>query len=353
MPTTAAKANPDAQARREVWLGFDDGFKNNKIAGPNGILYTTPTRVCRGTRGVVALAGDQANIGEFRIGATTYTAGQVEGVSTSFDQYPFSELSRVMAHHALYEAGYGGARIHVATGLPLRLYYQPGSGQVNDKHIADKKSNLLAPIELVGASPSYGEDSAPFEIVQHEVTPEGLMAYFHLLIAEHGDGNVRYNKDAAGKPMGFVDMGGRTTDLAVVSGGQVDLARSRSIDHGVLNVRQHLREAICRKYGLQSLSEAQVDAALTRKQVHVYGEPRDVADLVRAAKETELGIIRDQVHSIFGEGAELSQVLLFGGACVDFADLLNAQRWYPHQQIAEDPLYVNALGMYKYLRFIA
>lgn len=353
MPTTAVKVAPEPRAKPKVWLGFDDGFKNSKIAGAGGTVYSSPTRVCRGKKAVVALTGDQANIGEYRIGDTTYTAGQVEGVSTGFDQYPFSELSRVMAHHALHDAGYSGCRIHVATGLPLRLYYQPGTGDRDEKHIADKQRNLLGPIELLEPSPSYGERFEPFEIEQHEVTPEGLMAFFHLHLEERGEGNVHFDKEAARRPIGFIDMGGRTTDLAVVSDSKVDLARSRSIDNGALNVRQHLRTAICHKYGLQSLSETQVDVALTRQQVMVYGESRDVSDLVRAAMESELGIIRDQVHSVFGEGAELSQVLFFGGACLDFAEMLRARPWYPHQRIAENPLYVNALGMYKYIRYIA
>jgi len=354
MSTTAAQTTPSA--RPEVALGYDDGFRNNKVAGPNGAQYTTPSQVRRGPRNVVAMSGSGPDIGEFRIGETHYSAGHVDGESTHFDEYPHSELSRVMAFHTLYAAGYGGCRLRLATGLPIKLYYRAGTGEVNEDYVAKKKQNLHNAIDLVHASPTYGDTPEPFEVLSHEVLPEGLVAWFHLLIDERGDGpgaKPVYRKSLESEPVGFIDMGGRTTDLAVVVNGEVDLARSRSIEHGMINVRQRVREAICARYDLSKLSDQALEQALAAGKARIFGKSVDVADIIKSAKHTELEIIRDQVRTIFGAGAELSQVQIFGGAALDFRDLLTEQAWFRHQQMADNPLYVNAIGMYKFIRYVA
>ncbi|MGK9007660.1 plasmid segregation protein ParM domain-containing protein, partial [Citrobacter europaeus] len=42
---------------------------------------------------------------------------------TRFKDYPRSPLNRVLVHHALRVAGFGGKDVSIATGLPVSYYY--------------------------------------------------------------------------------------------------------------------------------------------------------------------------------------------------------------------------------------
>ena len=353
--SATVQRHPAAYKKSDVIipLGYDDGFNNTKIVGPNGVTFCIPNRVRRGAGNTLALGKRQANIAEFKIGNTIYSAGDVNGESTTFDDYPTSDLNRVASHHALYEAGYGGQKLKIASGLPIKLFYKGGKHTLNDTFIEQKKANLTGELKVLRGGPNYPADLEPFQIVKHEVTVEGLVAWFHILIEETGGGKFKFHKDRQKLPMGFVDMGGRTADLAVVCDGVVDMARSSSINRGMLDVRRLLRESIQSEYDLTEVSDNMVDIALTRQKIELYGSEQDVSGLVRDAKETVIGDIRDEARRRFGKGAELSEVTFFGGAYHDFESILKQEPWFPHQRAAEQPLFVNALGMYKYISYVA
>ena len=257
------------------------------------------------------------------------------------------------SHHALYEAGYAGKTLKIASGLPIKLFYKGGKHDLNQDFIEKKKANLSGELHLLKKGPNYPADLEPFQIVQHEVTVEGLVAWYHILIEEKGGTKIKFHKDRQQLPMGFVDLGGRTADLAVVCDGVVDLSRSSSINRGMLDVRRLLRESIQSEYNLTEVSDNVVDMALVHQQIELFGTKQDVESLVREAKETVIGDIRDEARRRFGKGAELSQVIFFGGAYHDFELIINQAPWFQHQRVADQPLYVNALGMYKYIRYIA
>jgi len=58
-----------------------------------------------------------------------------------------------------------------------------------------------------------------------------------------------------------------------------------------------------------------------------------------------------EANGYFGRGVDLSEVFIFGGAYHDFKEALNRVKWYPHQSTDENPEFVNARGMYKFMRY--
>ncbi|MFB3077039.1 MAG: plasmid stability protein StbA, partial [Lysobacterales bacterium] len=51
-----------------------------------------------------------------------------------------------------------------------------------------------------------------------------------------------------------------------------------------------------------------------------------------------------------GRGIELDKVLFVGGGAVALAD--HIADWFPNQLIAERPVFANARGMRKYLKYV-
>jgi len=337
-----------------IHLGFDDGNYNSKIAGPNGSLFCCTSRGRHGQARTVALGKKQPDIAEFKVGNKHFSAGDVNSESTMSDAYPVSELSRVISHHALYRAGFAGATLKIATGLPPRLFFKGDTVDPDEDYIKRKVDNLAGPCELVLASPEYPNTQMPFElnIVEHKVAAEGMVAYFHLLLEEMGGNTPKFHANRQFDPFGFIDFGGRTTDIVVVSSGAVDRARSKSIPHGMLEVREMVRSKIKETYGLRDLSDGSLDRAMVTGRVKIFNVDHDISEFIASAKSTVTSLIRDEVYRAFGDGSELSEVVFFGGACVDFEHELNTSPWFPHQRTADEPLYVNALGLYKFIKYI-
>ncbi len=351
MSANAAKKPSEAPV---ICLGFDDGNYNSKIAGPNGSLFCCPSRGRHGQARTVSLGKKQPDIAEFKVGNKHFSAGAVDSESTMSDVYPVSELSRVISHHALYRAGFAGATLKIATGLPPRLFFKGDTVDPDQDYIKRKIDNLVGPCELLIASPEYPDTKKPFEltIVEHQVAAEGMVAYFHLLLEEMGGNTTKFHADRQYDPFGFIDFGGRTTDIVVVSNGAVDRARSKSIPHGMLEVREMVRSKIKEAYSLRDFSDAALDRAMTTGKARLFNVDHDVSEFIVSAKATVTSLIRDEVYRAFGDGSELSEVVSFGGACVDFERELRASPWFRHQRTADQPLYVNALGLYKFIKYI-
>ncbi|MEN8169167.1 MAG: ParM/StbA family protein [Pseudomonadota bacterium] len=353
MSATASKTQEDTLEEQAIQLGMDDGFYNTKIAGPNGTLFCIPSRVRTGPSRVIGMAGNSPEISEFRVGDVTYSAGEVSGESTMFDEYPVSNLNRVMSHHSLHAAGFGGKRVKLASGLPIRLYYKGLNGEVNEQLIEKKINNLQGDIELLSAAPSYGGNTKPVDIIEHNVCPEGQIAWYHFVIEEKVGGQVHISKGLHSIPMGFIDIGGRTTSLSVVEGGQVDLERSGSINAGMLDVRKQVGGRLINEFDLADASDNMIDSALNTGTVLIYGKSIRVSKSVNEAKASVLEHIRDEAKRIFGLGNELAEIKLFGGAYRDFQQQLEEAPLFKRQEVADNPLYVNAIAMYKLMRYVS
>lgn len=351
MSASAAKKPSEAPV---IHIGFDDGNYNSKIAGPNGALFCCASRGRHGQARTISLGKKHPDIAEFKVGNKYFSAGAVDSESTMSDAYPVSELARVVSHHALYRAGFAGATLKIATGLPPRLFYKGDTIDPDEDYIKRKIDNLTGPCELVIASPEYPDTKMPFElnIVEHEVAAEGMVAYFHLLFEEMGGNTTKFHADRQYNPYGFIDFGGRTTDIVAISDGTVDRARSKSIPHGMLEVREMVRSKIKGTYRLRDFSDAALDRAMATGKARLFNVDHDITKDIASAKATVTSLIRDEVYRAFGDGSELSEVVLFGGACLDFENELRAEPWFPHQRTADEPLYVNALGLYKYIKYV-
>lgn len=254
-----------------------------------------------------------------------------------FDGYPLSAMNRAIVNHAIRTAaqkapGLLERPLHLTTGLPLRAFYN--NGKPNKDYIEKKKRSLMRPIVSLDGSPMPN-------IVKHEVFAEGLAAWIDWAI----DDTLTLREDALEQRVGIIDVGGRTTDVAVVMPGrQIDHARSGSSEIGAHNVMETMKSELFKRFEAQ-VSQQQAEKAMSG-QVKMWGKMTDVSDLAqRAIRETSEMILRD-INRRLGGGADLDVVLLVGGGAHLFGCLSEVFR---NIEIAPNPAFANARGFAKYM----
>ncbi|WP_019025478.1 MULTISPECIES: ParM/StbA family protein [unclassified Thioalkalivibrio] len=337
-------------ASEKVILGVDDGFFNTKIVqvGKSPRIVQSRARVGRSEQ--LALNGRVTDISEIEVDGVHYSAGAVNGDNIAFDGYPTSPLNRVIVHHALMSAGYGGHDVEIATGLPIRLYYRPGAVTEKNESLIDKKTqNIMAPASLVKAPNKADRGMAT--IVRHDVLPEGLAAWFDYIIQFDSDGRMVASDERRSESVAIIDIGGRTTDFAVIESQVVDMARSGSVNVGMLDVHKHVRGEIMNKYDVSELSDAVIDKAVDTGSIKLLGKQIDVSQMVHEAKAAVVRRISNESMRLLGQAATLDNIIFIGGGSMGLREML--EDWFPHQTVADEPVFANARGMAKYMRFVA
>ena len=341
-----------ASLSAQIALGVDDGYYNTKVVGPNG-AFVTESRARIGTANVVAFADSDVNVCEYETDNVAYAVGKINADNTAFDDYPTDPLNRIIVHHALLAAGYGGREVTITTGLPVRLYYKRGRNPgKNEDLIARKIENLSKPVTLTKGQPHPSVTDAEVVIAKHHVIPEGFAAWFDYLIEEDAKGNVKRHTSREKEAVAFIDIGGRTTDYAVIADRAVQLDASGSIDVGMLKVNELVHDEICAEYNLASLKSASVDAAVKDGLIRLHGKDVDVRDIVSHAKREVVEQIKQNTKRLIGSrAAELERVIFIGGGVDGLRGHLSG--WFSNQIVMENPVFANARGMGKYMNYVA
>jgi plasmid segregation protein ParM len=207
-------------------VGVDDGYHQTKVVLGNGVTLSIPSTARLGRPDVLSLGRDgQADVQEYETEEVRYSAGRIEGEDTVFNEYPHSPLNRVIVHHALRMAGLSGKPVNLVTGLPVDSYFLKGRQAGPNKTLIERKIASLA----VPVTPC--DDTAPVEVRYHMVLAEGLAAYFDYVVDVDAAGVVSRNRVREKEQVAIIDIGGRTSDYAVIDGGRgIKLDESGSME---------------------------------------------------------------------------------------------------------------------------
>lgn len=332
-----ATKNPKP-ATPSVTVGVDDGFACTDIVVMEGgkVVKTLAiaSRARAGVHGTTVIGDNAGGIAPcYETEGVQFTVGELaDAESARFNEYPFSAMNRTIVNHALRLAGLGGCEVHIATGLPLAMYYQ--GADPNREVIARKDKSIKTGVRAL--------DDGPMPIiVSHKVFPEGLAAWIDYAVGE--DGTLRDDGD---ETVAVIDIGGRTTDVAVVlPGRRIDHARCGSADIGVLNVVEAVRLELQRQTNFD-LGGANIEKALRTRSVKVFGKPLDIGAAIDAAVKQVTDAVTREVNRRLGDGVDIDKILLVGGGAYLFKDVA---RKFPNVVIPAEPEFANARGFAKYL----
>lgn len=341
-------------SNKTIYVGIDDGHNTTCVVASDGkkiiARVCIPSRAINGEkRKLSALGKSDDKTSVYQCGDEVFTLGDItDTLPTNINEYPVSALNRAIVHYALHVAGLdfskSEADLIITTGLPLKHYYR--SGKMNKELIKNKRLNLLTSAK---GHEIFSKDGYNIpNIVKHNVFAEALAAYINFAKdLNENTGELVSNEDFLNKNIAIIDIGGRTTDIAVVKNYIISFDKCETIDIGMLDVHDVIRERIIEEFEIMPSNEA-VDRAVNEQKIKVFGKDEDVSYIVNSAKSEVIGKINNYVKKKLGNGAEFDEVIFIGGGSEVFSDRLS--EWFPRNTrpaVDSSPLFANAEGLMK------
>ncbi|MDR4890411.1 ParM/StbA family protein [Fredinandcohnia sp. QZ13] len=166
------------------------------------------------------------------------------------------------------------ANYTLGTGLPLR--------EVKEGKDAGYRSKLTGSVHQVEflVTPRYQGLKVNIKFNEVKIYPEGFAAYINLVM----DNNLKViNKDLIDKRILIQDIGGLSTDIAVIRNRTVDDDKAQGFNLGVSESLEAIREEIRSKHGIELDSRRDVVEIITRKNnrnhIMVKGSRTSVHDI--------------------------------------------------------------------------
>ncbi|GGF19606.1 hypothetical protein GCM10010954_17910 [Halobacillus andaensis] len=166
------------------------------------------------------------------------------------------------------------ANYTLGTGLPLR--------EVKEGKDVGYRSQLLGSVHQVEflVTPKYQGMKVNIKFDEVKVYPEGFAAYVNLVM--DNDLNI-INKDLIDKQILIQDIGGLSTDIAVIRNRNVDDDKAQGFNLGVAESLEQIRDEILTKHGVELDSRRDVVDIITRKNdrhhIMVRGSRTSVHDI--------------------------------------------------------------------------
>jgi plasmid segregation protein ParM len=166
------------------------------------------------------------------------------------------------------------ANYTLGTGLPLR--------EVKEGKDAGYRSKLVGSVHQVEflVTPKYQGLKVNIKFNEVKIYPEGFAAYINLVMDNH---LKIINKDLIDKRIIIQDIGGLSTDIAVIKNRNVDDDKAQGFNLGVSESLEAIREEIRSKHGIELDSRRDVVEIITRKNdrnhIMVKGSRTSVHDI--------------------------------------------------------------------------
>ncbi|AIE61632.1 ParM/StbA family protein [Bacillus methanolicus] len=163
----------------------------------------------------------------------------------------------------------------LGTGLPLR--------EVKEGKDTGYRSKLLGSVHQVEflITPRYQGLKVNIRFDEVKVYPEGFAAFINLVM--DNDLNI-INKDLINKRILIQDIGGLSTDIAVIKDRKVDDDKAQGFNLGVSEALEAIREEIRSRHGVELDSRRDVVEIITKKNdrnhIMVRGSRTSVHDIV-------------------------------------------------------------------------
>ncbi|WP_085522476.1 ParM/StbA family protein [Tuberibacillus sp. Marseille-P3662] len=166
------------------------------------------------------------------------------------------------------------ANYTLGTGLPLR--------EVKEGKDVGYRSQLLGSVHQVEflVTPKYQGLKVNIKLDEVKIYPEGFAAFINLVM----DNNLNIiNKDLIDKQILIQDIGGLSTDIAVIRNRNVDDDKAQGYNLGVSEALETIRDEINKKHGVELDSRRDVVDIITKKNdrnhIMVKGSRTSVHDI--------------------------------------------------------------------------
>lgn len=211
------------------------------------------------------------------------------------------------------------ANYTLGTGLPLR--------EVKEGKDAGYRGRLLGSVHQVEflITPLYQGLKVNIKFDDVKVYPEGFAAYINLVM----DNNLNIiNKDLIDKRILIQDIGGLSTDIAVIKNRNVDDDKAQGFNLGVSEALEAIREEIRTKHGIELDTRRDVVEIITKKNdrnhIMVKGSRTSVHDIT---DRILLDLAKKQyrlLRNIWQRNSQTEICYFVGGGAIVLKDYIKA-----------------------------
>jgi plasmid segregation protein ParM len=238
-----------------------------------------------------------------------------------------SRTMLTLTQAALSELGVSG-EVALITGLPVEWY--------GDREALSERLKRQHVIRRCGGG------CPVVNVSQVLVVPQPFGSLFALIL--DNDGKL-INEDLARGRVGVIDVGMHTTDFVLVDRLRYVEKGSGSLTTALSRVHELTGRAILDAHSLQ-LTLHEIDAALRQGTVQVYGKAKDVLRLAEPALEAVAEEVNAKAGTLWGDGRDLSAVLVTGGGALALGHRILSQ--YPHAVTVPNAAMANVCGFLRY-----
>jgi len=243
---------------------------------------------------------------------------------------PSARLLFLAALSELMGKGLATREFRVVTGLPVNWYTDRDkiAAQWAGRHVLRRVNGEQIVHRL--------------SIADILVVPQPFGSLFDLLLND--DGQI-VDEDLARGRLGVIDVGTFTTDYVLVDGLRYIEKGSGTISTAMSRACALVARSLLDEFGLD-LRMHEVDRAIRRGQVTIYGQDRDIEWLISPVLDAISAEILAYAATLWGDGRDLSAILVTGGGAMAIGERI--QRRYRHARLLSAPALANVKGFLKY-----
>jgi plasmid segregation protein ParM len=321
-------------------VGIDDGYAQTKLYGgevgaPASLCLVSSIR--SGRYGLASMSG-AGQVAAYRVeeGEEFTVSSSIPSEPTTFESYHVSTMNRVLVQHILLEAGFSSQAVDIMVGLPVADFFS--NGRKDEARVARKVENLRKQV-----MPLDGRE--PVRYGRIRVGCQAIAAFVDWLLND--DLSTRNEAPARAA---VVDVGGYTTDVAVILDGErIDETRTGTARIGMLDIYEMIAAGLRTRFQIQDRFPAEVLAsALRTRAIRLWGREERVDNLVEHALVQHSAKVAREVERKLGGGADLDVILFVGGGANMLTSLIER---FPNAKRVEQPELANARGLWKYARY--
>lgn len=219
-------------------------------------------------------------------------------------------------------------------------------------YMGEKEIDLLV-VGLPLTTINRAEDLRKLTIGTHKINETETVTIKDVLVLNQPMGGLIYCLTHAAQLPEFeflseetnllIDPGYLTFDFLTVNGEKINDTRSGAHPGGVSKVLRAICDSISAKFGIQYSNLAAADKAIARRRIKISGKTEELGEHIRNAKAAIDGSV-NFMGNIVGDGADIDNIILFGGGQAIFARTL-ANYFKDHTiYVLPNSQYINVLG---------
>lgn len=336
----------------------DNGYYAHKLAYFDNKRIQTlkiPSIVGSADQAVTSTGGHHVDMYQTEGGLFVCNPAIQKPIPVRTNDYNTSPLNRVLVHHGMMRAGLSGAKVRLATALPVRDYFLNGGGR-NEEKIRGQHENMMKPVYMPGSNGEQGKSTV--EVVKHSVYAECVSAAVDFLLDD--EGNERFSIDQLFAPIAVWDFGGSTFDVVALNPDfSILQGNSGTTQKGTYDIRTNLegllKERLKKETGssFDRIPSWLYESAFTKGVVPVTAggtmkniEVRDI--VLEAAKPVVSEIRQFASQTLGGDFLSYQFNILVGGGALLCRELFEGIA----SNIVVLDEFANAKGMLKYMTYL-